>query len=61
MTNFYLHWLRGLTERIDDYERQRAEAVNKLREDNMSWSEIGEALGVTKQAAQQRYGGSNND
>lgn len=31
------------------------EVVRDMRADGASWSEIGDALGVTRQAAQQRY------
>lgn len=37
-------------------EREIRQATYVGREAGMSWSAIGEALGVTKQAAQQRYG-----
>jgi len=32
------------------------QAVTDMREDGHTWHEIGTALGVTRQAAQQRYG-----
>lgn len=31
--------------------------VGKMRADGITWREIGEALGVTRSAAQQRFGG----
>lgn len=37
-------------------ERQIAEAVTAARHDGMSWARIGKELGVSAQAAQQRYG-----
>jgi hypothetical protein len=45
-------WLRG--------EAQRADAaisyyVAKARKDGRSWQEIGDALGVTRQAAHERW------
>ena len=43
----------GLAEKID---MARAEAVAGLRRCGYSWAEIGSRLGVTRQAAQQRWG-----
>ena len=43
----------GLAEEID---AAIAEAVKGLRERGYSWGEIGSRLGVTRQAAQQRWG-----
>jgi hypothetical protein len=37
-------------------EARVCEAVNAARAANRSWSEIGAMLGVSKQAAQRRYG-----
>lgn len=37
-------------------EISAVQSVDRLRGDDVSWSMIGSALGVTKQAAQQRYG-----
>lgn len=42
--------LRGITERVI------AATVRHARHDGASWKEIGDALGVTRQAAFQRYG-----
>ena len=47
--------LAGQREAVED---RLADAVRSARQDNRSWSEIGAMLGVTKQAAQQRYGSS---
>ena len=44
----------GLSEQIDD---AIAQAVNGLRGFGYSWAEIGNRLGITRQAAQQRWGG----
>jgi hypothetical protein len=38
-------------------ERQIVEAVSAARRAGMSWKRIGSELGVSAQAAQQRYGG----
>jgi hypothetical protein len=37
-------------------ERQISDAVTAARHDGMSWARIGRELGVSAQAAQQRYG-----
>ena len=39
-------------------EDVRLEIVRDMRGEGISWNEIGEALGVTRQAARQRYGGA---
>ena len=44
---------RGL---IDDANWQLIRAVTLARRDGASWSDIATALGVTRQAAQQRFG-----
>ena len=47
-------------------DRARADALNVselvkiLRFEGVSWSVIGEAVGVSKQAAQQRFGGADS-
>lgn len=43
----------GLAEEID---AAIAEAVKGLRDCGYSWAEIGSRLGITRQAAQQRWG-----
>jgi hypothetical protein len=40
----------------DEIDAAIAEAVNGLRACGYSWAEIGSRLGVTRQAAQQRWG-----
>ena len=40
----------------DEIDAAIAEAVKGLRERGYSWAEIGSRLGVTRQAAQQRWG-----
>ena len=47
-----------LTERRDEVVGDLADAVRRARASGWSWSWIGAALGVTKQAAQQKYGRS---
>lgn len=47
--------LVGLAEEID---AAMAEAVKSLRTRGYSWAEIGSRLGVSRQAAQQRWGAS---
>ena len=47
--------LVGLSEEID---AAMAEAVKCLRAHGYSWAEIGYRLGITRQAAQQRWGTS---
>ena len=38
-----------------DAERQLAQAAHAARDDGASWTQIGAALGLTRQAAQQRW------
>ena len=47
--------LAGLAEEID---AAMAEAVRGLRAHGYSWTEIGSRLGISRQAAQQRWGSS---
>ena len=44
------------TEAIHLFETQRHEAVYRARAGGKSWNEIAEALGVSRQAARQRFG-----
>jgi hypothetical protein len=46
-----------LTSLADDIDTAIAEAVTGLRDFGYSWTDIGTRLGVTRQAAQQRWGG----
>jgi hypothetical protein len=48
--------LKGLGEIRVALEREIRTAIYVGRKAGLSWSAIGEALGVSKQAAQQRYG-----
>jgi hypothetical protein len=41
-----------------DVENATRQAVTGLREHGYSWADIGARLGVTRQAAQQRWGGT---
>jgi len=50
--------LTRMTGLADDIETAIRNAVIGLREFGYSWAEIGSRLGVTRQAAQQRWGGS---
>lgn len=45
--------LAELRRRIDDV---LGEAIRAMRRRDVAWSEIGEAFGITRQAAQQRWG-----
>lgn len=47
-----LRGLRAVDRQLDVWQR---EAIARARQQGASWSEIGEALGVTKQAAWQLY------
>lgn len=48
--------LSQLAEQLRARERQIAAAVQHHRRAGVPWSVIGASLGVSKQAAQQRYG-----
>ena len=45
-----------MTGLADEIDAAIAEAVNGLRAYGYSWAEIGSRLGITRQAAQQRWG-----
>jgi hypothetical protein len=51
-----LHDLGGLVEDLRQVECGIADKVLLARSGGASWSQVGRALGVTKQAAQQRWG-----
>ena len=51
-----LRTIAELAERRDEVEQELTEAVRSARQAHRSWSEIGTMLGVTKQAAQRKYG-----
>jgi hypothetical protein len=51
--------LRAIAELVDQRDHVEEEitaAVREARQANRSWSEIGAMLGVSKQAAQRKYG-----
>lgn len=48
-----VEWLRGVAAGVEDLTRQ---AVAAARLDGASWSVIGAALGISKQAAAKRFG-----
>lgn len=48
--------LDAATTLIEQAELVRVELVHQLREQGESWTKIGQQLGMSKQAAQQRYG-----
>lgn len=50
--------LEGLDAMATWLEREKVRQVARLRVAGSSWSEIGDALGVSKQAAAKKYGGS---
>jgi hypothetical protein len=52
--------LIAMTGLADDIETALREAVTGLRAFGYSWAEIGSRLGVTRQAAQQRWGGQHS-
>ncbi len=45
-----------LAHQRDEIENELVQAVTAARDDSWSWAMIGLMLGVTRQAAQQRYG-----
>jgi hypothetical protein len=49
--------LTGLAALRDEVDQALADAVAGLHGQPYSWADIGRALGITRQAAQQRYGG----
>ncbi len=56
MDSTSLKKVRRLAHQRDEIENELVQAVAAAREDDWSWAMIGLMLGVTRQAAQQRYG-----
>lgn len=53
------YWIESLKDRqthIDELLRFQVDGVTRARKSGLSWLQIGRALGVTRQAAQQKYG-----
>jgi hypothetical protein len=51
-----LRAITSLVATLQEVETALSSAVARARADGYSWAHIGTALGVSKQAAQQRYG-----
>lgn len=51
-----LRHIAQLAQQRDDVDTELAESVQTARAARCSWSEIGAMLGVSKQAAQRKYG-----
>ena len=51
-----LHEIEAAVGAFDAAESRLREAVRTARAENYSWAAIGAVLGVSKQAAQQRFG-----
>ena len=51
-----LRQLAKLAEKREALDNEVTDAVHAARRANRSWSEIGTMLGVSKQAAQRKYG-----
>jgi hypothetical protein len=54
-TERLLHWLRFQEELLEQSRTGLQEAVDTLRSREVSWAVIGEALGVSRQAAWERF------
>ena len=50
-----LQAVKGITQGIESLEEHRRQAVQLARADGRSWAEIGESLGVSRQAAWERF------
>ena len=49
--------ITGMARLADDLDAAIRRAITGLRKRGYSWAEIGTRLGITRQAAQQRWGG----
>ena len=52
----HLEAMRLQQAKIQDLTRGIIQYVDNARADGATWAQIGDALGITKQAAQQHYG-----
>jgi hypothetical protein len=48
--------LRGITTGVESLQPVLREAVHAARQQRLTWDEIGQALGVTRQSAWERFG-----
>ena len=53
--NTYLDELRRVEEGLHRYESDRDAMVREARRQGASWGQIGEALGIAKQSAWERF------
>jgi hypothetical protein len=51
----YLAEIKKCAKGRDEYDELLVTAIQKARDCHLSWERIGDALGVTRQAAAQRY------
>ena len=51
-----LRHIAELADKVEEADAELTEAVRQARRASRSWSEIGAMLGVSKQAAQRRFG-----
>jgi hypothetical protein len=56
-----LAWIAHAQQELDNAEQTLAAAVHRARQQHHPWSAIGAALGITRQAAQQRFAPSNSN
>ena len=50
-----LTWISTAHEALEEAEQTLLAAVTRARQNGVSWTQIGTQLGVTRQAAQQRF------